>query len=99
MRIRSGTITVRDQYETLPIWKGDQRGSNMISTGISGTARHGTWPNRAREIRVNTLQRAAPPWARMASRARRMCGADGESPASFRAKYALTEQLMLKSPS
>ena len=38
----SGTITVRDQYDTLLRWKGNQRGSSMISTGITGTARHGT---------------------------------------------------------
>ena len=33
----------------------------MISTGISGTARQGTWPNSANVKRVKTLERAAPP--------------------------------------
>src|SRR5712691_6242022 len=54
---RSGTRTVRDQYEILSMWNGNQLGSSMISTGITGTARHGTSPHRARVIRVNTLQR------------------------------------------
>ena len=49
----------------------------MISTGITGTARQGTWPNSASVMRLNTLQRAAPPRARIASRARAMCGAVG----------------------
>ena len=99
MRIRSGTMTVRDQYETLLRWNGNPRGSNMISTGISGTERHGTWPNSAKVMRVHTLERAAPPRVSIASRARRMCGADGASPANFSAKYALTEQLTSTSPS
>ena len=33
----------------------------MISTGIIGTARHGTTPNSASRMRVNTLDRSAPP--------------------------------------
>ncbi len=37
----SGTITVRAQYDILDRWNGNQRGSSMISTGITGTARHG----------------------------------------------------------
>ncbi len=41
---RSGTITVRLQYEILSRWNGNQSGSSMISTGIAGTARHGTMP-------------------------------------------------------
>ena len=36
-------------------WKGNQRGRLIISTGIDGTARHGTWPKSARLIRVNTF--------------------------------------------
>ena len=91
-------MTVRDQYDTLSRWNGNHLGSSMISTGITGTARHGTWPNRASVMRVNTLHRAAPPCARIALRARRICGSSGESPASFKAKYALTEALMSKSP-
>ena len=82
----SGTITVRDQYETLPRWNGNHFGSSISSTGIAGTARHGTSPQRASSERVNTLLRSAPPCARIASRARAMCGASGESPAAFSAK-------------
>ena len=33
-KMRSGTITVRDQYETFSRWKGNQRGNSMISTGM-----------------------------------------------------------------
>ena len=33
-RMNSGTITVRDQYDTLSRWNGNQRGSSMISTGM-----------------------------------------------------------------
>ena len=54
----SGTRTVRDQYEILSMWNGNQLGSSMISTGMTGTARHGTSPNRASMMRVKTLQRA-----------------------------------------
>ena len=41
---RSGTITVRLQYEILSRWNGNHFGNSMISTGITGTARHGTMP-------------------------------------------------------
>ncbi len=78
-------MTVRDQYETFERWKKNQRGRCMISTGITGTARHGTWPNSASWARVKTLPRSAPPAARIASRARAMCGASGASPISFSA--------------
>ena len=44
IRTSSGTITVRLQYEILSRWNGNQRGNSMISTGIAGTARHGTMP-------------------------------------------------------
>ena len=70
----------------LAMWNGDQPGSSMISTGMTGTARHGTSPNNASKIRVNTLQRRAPPRARIAARARAMCGASTGSPAAFSAK-------------
>ena len=50
------------------MWNGNQRGKSMISTGITGTARQGSWSNSARAIRVNTLQVAAPPRANIASR-------------------------------
>ena len=53
---RSGTITVRAQYEILSRWNGNQRGSSMISTGITGTARHGTTPKSASSTRVKTLR-------------------------------------------
>ncbi len=54
------------------MWNGNQRGSSMISTGITGTLRHVVTPNSDNRTRVNTLLREAPPRARMASRARRM---------------------------
>ena len=82
----SGTTTVRDQYEILEMWTGDHDGRLRISTGITGTPRQGIWPNRASRMRVNTLQRAAPPWASTASRARFMCGASIGSPTALRAK-------------
>ena len=37
----SGTSTVRAQYEIFAMWNGNQRGRCMISTGITGTPRHG----------------------------------------------------------
>ena len=86
----SGTITVRDQYDTFDRWNGNHSGRCMISSGITGTARHGTWPNSASCARVNTLVRSAPPAARIACRARAMCGASGSSPIAFSAKYAFT---------
>ena len=95
---RSGTRTVRDQYDTLSIWNGNQPGSSMISTGMTGTARHGTSPHSASMIRVNTFDWRAPPRARINSRARAICGASTGSPAAFSAKYALTEALMSGAP-
>ena len=91
-------MVVRDQYDTLLRWKGNQRGRSMISTGIAGTERQGTWPKSASVIRVNTLHRAAPPAASTALRARAMCGASGSSPISLSAKYALTVQLTSNPP-
>ena len=82
----SGTITVRDQYETLSRWNGNHFGSSTSSTGITGTARHGTSPNSASCARVNTLVRSAPPAASTASRAARMCGASMSSPINLSAK-------------
>ncbi len=41
---KSGTITVRLQYEILSRWNGNHFGSSMISTGITGTARQGIMP-------------------------------------------------------
>ena len=82
----SGTIKVRDQYETLERWNGNHRGSNMISTGITGTVRQGSTPKSASRNRVKTLLSAAPPRARIASRARRMWSACGESPIILSAK-------------
>ena len=40
-------MTVRLQYEILSRWNGNQRGSSMISTGITGTALQGMTPNSA----------------------------------------------------
>ena len=79
-------MTVRDQYEIFDRWNGNHSGRCMISSGITGTARHGTWPNSASWARVKTFVLSAPPAARIASRARRMCGASGSSPMAFSAK-------------
>ena len=70
----------------------------MISTGITGTARQGTMPNRARKVLVKTLTLTAPRAFRIASRARTMCGASMLSPAIFSAKYAFTLAEMFSSP-
>ncbi len=86
----SGTTTVRDQYDMFQMLKKNQRGSSTISTGITGVPRHGISPYSASWNRVNTLARSAPPAWRIASRARRMCGASGSSPIALSAKYALT---------
>ena len=40
----SGTSTVRAQYDTFERWNGNQRGSSIISTGISGTLPHSKMP-------------------------------------------------------
>ncbi len=82
----SGTITVRAQYEILSMWNGNHFGSSMISTGITGTARHVVTPNSDSRTRVNTLLCSAPPRARIASRARVMCGASMSSPIVLSAK-------------
>ena len=86
IRTRSGTITVRLQYEILSRWNGNHFGNSMISTGIIGTARHGMNPNKASMMRVNTFARSAPPRARNASRARRMWSASTGSPIILSAK-------------
>ncbi|OIQ65198.1 hypothetical protein GALL_532460 [mine drainage metagenome] len=95
----SGTITVRDQYDTFDRWNGNHSGRCMISSGITGTACHGTAPNSASCARVNTFVRSAPPAARIASRARCICGASGSSPIAFSAKYAFTLAEILNAPS
>ena len=79
-------MTVRLQYEILSRWNGNHFGSSMISTGITGTARHGMRPNNASSSLVKTLERAAPPRECIASRARAMCGASMSSPMVFSAK-------------
>ena len=70
-------MTVRAQYDTLSRWNGNQRGSSMISTGITGTLFQVRTPYSESSTRVNTLTFTAPPRASTASRARRMCGASG----------------------
>jgi hypothetical protein len=82
----SGTIVVRAQYEILLRWNGDHIGSNMISTGSTGTLRQVVMPNSVSMKRVKTLLLAAPPRERIASRARAICGASTESPIIFNAK-------------
>jgi len=71
----------------------------MISIGSTGTARHDTTPKNVIRKRVKTFAFSAPPCARMASRARAICGASGESPIIFSAKYALTLALTSSAPS
>lgn len=90
---------MRAQYATLYIEIGTHFGNSTNSTGMNGVARHGTWPNVASRIRVNTFARAAPPSFRIASRARIMCGACSLSPAAFSAKYAFTLHDTSGSPS
>jgi len=62
------------------MWNGNHDGAFMISIGMTGTARQGTMPNSASVVRVKTLLCAAPPWPRIASRARTMWGASAASP-------------------
>ena len=52
---------------------------------VTGPARHGSGPNKARGKRGTTSQRAAPPCSRMALRAHVMWGASMSSPVSLRA--------------
>ncbi len=44
---KSGTMTVRLQYEILLRWKGNHFGSSITSAGIIGTARQEICPYRA----------------------------------------------------
>ncbi len=94
----NGVTTVRDQYDTLSRWNGNHRGRCTISMGITGTARHGTWPKSARAMRVKTLHFAAPPKCSTHARAPAMCGASTGSPASLSARYALTVALTSLAP-
>ena len=48
----SGTITVRDQYDTLSRWNGNHFGSRVISTGICGTARQERMANSASRMKT-----------------------------------------------
>ena len=82
----SGQVTVRDQYDMFQILKKNQRGSSISSTGMIGVPCHGISPNSASWKRQNTLARSAPPSARIASRAARMCGASTSSPIALSAK-------------
>ena len=41
---KSGTMTVRLQYEILSRWNGNHFGSSITSAGIIGTARQEIWP-------------------------------------------------------
>ena len=68
------------------MWNIDHLGASISSTHITGTERQGSCPNRVNAKRVNTLAFSAPPWARIASRAWRMCGASTSSPISFNAR-------------
>ena len=82
----SGTMVVRAQYEILLTWNGAHLGSSMISTGSTGTLRQLITPNIASMKRVKTLLWMAPPRDKIASRARTMWAASGESPIIFSAK-------------
>ncbi len=68
------------------MWNGDHIGSSMISTGSTGTLFQLSTPNMARVKRVKTLLLMAPPRARIASRARTICGALTSSPIILSAK-------------
>ncbi len=83
----SGTMTVRLQYEILSRWNGNQLGSSMISTGITGTARQDTKPKSASRMRVNTFDaRGAAARADRLARAPHVIGASVESPIILSAK-------------
>src|SRR5262245_25994905 len=97
-RSSSGTITVRDQYETSSRLKYDQRGSSMISTGIDGTPAQSYSPNNASRIFVNTLASTGPPHARIRVRAATMAGSSGGTWATFSAKYPLMVAERLAGP-
>ncbi len=58
----------------------------MISIGSTGTLRQVSCPKNVSRKRVNTFTFAAPPRARIASRARFMCGASMSWPIIFSAK-------------
>ena len=85
----SGTITVRDQYETSYRLKTNQGGESMISTGIAGMPFQSYSPNSANWILVKTSALTGPPRSRMRSRARTIASSSAGTPASFMAKYAL----------
>ena len=83
---QQGTMTQRDQYETLSRLKNHQPGSQIISAGMAGTVRQGTWPNVASRMRVKTLTRSAPPLLSTQAQARRIASPAGSQPTVFRAK-------------
>ena len=83
----SGTITVRAQYEILSRWNGNQLGSSMISTGITGTLRQRDHAvERQQRAREHVgLRRAAAREDRLA-RAPHVIGASMSSPIILSAK-------------
>src|SRR5215813_10131862 len=89
MMTSSGTITVRDQYETSYRLKKNHGGDSMISTGIAGTPFQSYSPKSASWILVKTLAFTGPPIWRMRARADAMAGSSTGTPAIFMAKYVL----------
>ncbi len=67
------------------MWNGNQRGSTMISTGITGTPVHGTAPKSASRLRVKTLLCEAPPCDRIQPRAFFIYGSSVPTPIIFSA--------------
>ena len=65
---------------------GNQRGARISSAGMLGISTQSISPYSASWMRVKTLVAAAPPAARMASRARAMWGESMSSPIIFSAK-------------
>ena len=68
------------------MFSGNQCGRNIISGGSTGTPRQSHCPNRASQILVNTRTFGTPPAESTHSRAFRIAGSSGETPASFSAK-------------
>ncbi len=65
---------------------GNHTGRNINSGGIIGRSSQRHWPKRANQILVKTRAFGTPPCSKMNSRARRISGRSGSTPASFSAK-------------
>ena len=84
--ISIGTIVARAQDAKSYMFSGNHGGRKIISGGSTGTPRQSHCPNRASHILVNTRTRGTPPADSTHSRAFRIAGSSGETPASLSAK-------------